>query len=120
MQLAEILAAKSPLALRIGKEGMNRLQDLPYHQGLDLMDDLSATLCATEDAVEGCRRSWGKERRHGGSADSTPWIVKRPAISPPSSARRRRDRRAESRLCDPVSTWRSLLRDFRVPHRPLL
>jgi len=51
--LAEKLAAKSPLALQIGKEGINRLQDIPYHQGLDLMDDLFATLCSTEDAVEG-------------------------------------------------------------------
>lgn len=51
--LADKLAAKSPLALQIGKEGINRLQDIPYHQGLDLMDDLFATLCSTEDAVEG-------------------------------------------------------------------
>jgi len=51
--LAAKLAAKSPLALQIGKEGINRLNDIPYHQGLDLMDDLFATLCSTEDAVEG-------------------------------------------------------------------
>jgi len=51
--LASKLAAKSPLALQIGKEGINRLNDIPYHQGLDLMDDLFATLCSTEDAVEG-------------------------------------------------------------------
>lgn len=60
MQLAEKLAAKSPLALRIGKEGMNRLQEVPYHQGLDTMDDLFATLCATEDAVEGVQAFLGK------------------------------------------------------------
>ena len=46
-------AVKSPLALQIGKEGINRLHDIPYHQGLDVMDDLFATLCSTEDAVEG-------------------------------------------------------------------
>jgi enoyl-CoA hydratase/carnithine racemase len=51
--LAGKLAAKSPLALQIGKEGINRLHDTPYHQGLDVMDDLFATLCSTEDAVEG-------------------------------------------------------------------
>jgi enoyl-CoA hydratase/carnithine racemase len=51
--LASKLAAKSPLALQIGKEGINRLHDTPYHQGLDVMDDLFATLCSTEDAVEG-------------------------------------------------------------------
>jgi len=60
MRLAEKLAAKSPLALRIGKEGLNRLQDIPYHQGLDAMDDLFATLCATEDAVEGVQAFLGK------------------------------------------------------------
>jgi enoyl-CoA hydratase/carnithine racemase len=53
MQLAEKLAAKSPLALKIGKEGLNRLRDVPYHQALDAMDDLFATLSATEDAAEG-------------------------------------------------------------------
>lgn len=51
--LAEKLAAKSPLALKAGKEGINRLRDVPYHQGLDTMDDLFSGLCATEDAVEG-------------------------------------------------------------------
>jgi enoyl-CoA hydratase/carnithine racemase len=60
MQLAEKLAAKSPLALRIGKEGMNRLQEIPYHQGLDTMDDLFATLCSTEDAAEGVQAFLGK------------------------------------------------------------
>ncbi len=53
LALANKLAAKSPMALRIGKEGLNRLQDVPYHQGLDVMDDLFATLASTEDAVEG-------------------------------------------------------------------
>jgi len=60
MQLAGKLAAKSPLALRIGKEGINRLQDVPYHQELDTMDDLFATLCSTEDAVEGVQAFLGK------------------------------------------------------------
>ena len=60
MQLAEKLAAKSPLALRIGKEEINRLQDFPYHQKLDTMDDLFATLCSTEDAVEGVQAFLGK------------------------------------------------------------
>jgi len=53
LALANKLASKSPLALQIGKEGLNRLQDIPYHQGLDVMDDLFATLASTEDAVEG-------------------------------------------------------------------
>ena len=53
LELAQKLASKSPLALRIGKEGLGRLQDSSYHQGLDIMDDLFATLASTEDAVEG-------------------------------------------------------------------
>jgi enoyl-CoA hydratase/carnithine racemase len=60
MELAEKLSAKSPLALGIGKEGINRLQDVPYHQGLDAMDGLFATLCSTEDAAEGVQAFLGK------------------------------------------------------------
>ncbi|MCD6526262.1 MAG: enoyl-CoA hydratase/isomerase family protein [Desulfuromonas sp.] len=52
-KLAKKLTTKSPLALQIGKEGINRIHDIPYHQGLDVMDDLFATLCSTDDAVEG-------------------------------------------------------------------
>ena len=55
LKLAEKLVSKSPLALKIGKEGLKRLQDVPYHQGLDSMDDLFATLCATQDAEEGVK-----------------------------------------------------------------
>jgi enoyl-CoA hydratase/carnithine racemase len=55
LKLAEKLVAKSPIALRIGKEGLKRLQDVPYHQGLDSMDDLFASLCATDDAEEGVK-----------------------------------------------------------------
>ena len=52
--LADKLTKKSPLALQIGKEGLNRLADSPnYDQALDTMDDLFATLCATADATEG-------------------------------------------------------------------
>ncbi len=53
-KMAEKLVVKSPIALQIGKEGLNRLADSPsYDQGLDQMDDLFATLCATDDATEG-------------------------------------------------------------------
>ncbi|MBN2643889.1 MAG: enoyl-CoA hydratase/isomerase family protein [Desulfuromonadaceae bacterium] len=52
---------KSPLALTIGKEGLNRLSEAScYDQGLNTMDDLFATLCATEDAVEGVSAFIGK------------------------------------------------------------
>lgn len=53
LQLAKKLTTKSPLALRIGKEGLNRLLESNYRQNLDEMDDLFATLCATDDAEEG-------------------------------------------------------------------
>ena len=49
------LVAKSPLALRAGKEGLRRLQDVPYHQGLENMDDLFAALTTCSDAEEGIR-----------------------------------------------------------------
>lgn len=53
LELANKLASKSPVALRNGKEGLNRLPDLPHQQALDIMDDLFSALTATEDAVEG-------------------------------------------------------------------
>jgi len=53
MKLAEKLASKSPSSLKIGKEGLNRLYDHKYHDSLNAMDDLFASLCATEDAEEG-------------------------------------------------------------------
>jgi len=53
MNLAEKLASKSPSSLKIGKEGLNRLYDHKYHDSLNIMDDLFAALCATEDAEEG-------------------------------------------------------------------
>ncbi|MCK4502336.1 MAG: enoyl-CoA hydratase/isomerase family protein [Desulfuromonadales bacterium] len=53
LKLAEKLISKSPVALQIGKKGLRRLQDVPYHQGLESMDDLFAALCATNDAKEG-------------------------------------------------------------------
>lgn len=53
LKLAQTLTAKSPLALRAGKEGLRRLQDVPYHQGLENMDDLFAALSTCSDAEEG-------------------------------------------------------------------
>ncbi len=53
LALATKLASKSPLALRNGKEGLNRLPDLPHQQALGVMDDMFSILVATDDAVEG-------------------------------------------------------------------
>lgn len=55
MELASRLAAKSPLALQIGKTGIYAMQDVPYHQALDMLSSLFASLCCTEDAEEGVK-----------------------------------------------------------------
>ena len=55
MELAGKLANKSPLAQQIGKTGIYGMSDLPYHQGIDYMGELFASLCATEDAEEGVK-----------------------------------------------------------------
>jgi len=53
MELAGKLAPKSPQAVQIGKSGIYGMSEIPYHQAIDYMDELFATLCATEDAREG-------------------------------------------------------------------
>jgi enoyl-CoA hydratase/carnithine racemase len=53
MEMAGKLAAKSPLALQIGKTGLYAMQDVPYHQSIDYLSELFAALCSTEDAEEG-------------------------------------------------------------------
>ncbi|MFP3870383.1 MAG: enoyl-CoA hydratase/isomerase family protein [Syntrophobacteria bacterium] len=55
MELAAKLAAKSPLAMEIGKTGIYGMSDLPYHQALDYMGELFSALCCTEDAEEGVK-----------------------------------------------------------------
>jgi len=55
LELAGKLAAKSPLALQIGKTGIYAMQDIPYHQSIDYLSVLFAALCSTEDAEEGVR-----------------------------------------------------------------
>ncbi len=55
MELAGKLAAKSPLALQIGKSGIYAMQDVPYHQSIDNLSELFAALCSTEDAEEGVK-----------------------------------------------------------------
>lgn len=53
MELAAKIAHKSPLAVQIGKTGIYGMSEIPYHQALDYMDELFASLCATKDALEG-------------------------------------------------------------------
>lgn len=53
MELAAKIAHKSPMAVQIGKSGIYGMSEIPYHQALNYMDELFASLCATEDALEG-------------------------------------------------------------------
>ncbi|MFC1813735.1 enoyl-CoA hydratase/isomerase family protein [Thermodesulfobacteriota bacterium] len=53
MKLAASIAQKSPQAVQIGKTGIYGMSEIPYHQALDYMDELFASLCGTEDAREG-------------------------------------------------------------------
>jgi enoyl-CoA hydratase/carnithine racemase len=53
MKLAAKIAQKSPLAVQTGKTGVYALSDIPYHQAVDYMDELFASLSDTEDAIEG-------------------------------------------------------------------
>lgn len=55
MNLANALASKSPLALQIGKFGVYQMQDIPYHQSNDYMNELFASLASTENAQEGIK-----------------------------------------------------------------
>ena len=55
LELAAKLAAKSPLALQIGKAGIYGMEGVPYHKALDLLGDMFAALCSTEDAEEGVK-----------------------------------------------------------------
>jgi enoyl-CoA hydratase/carnithine racemase len=53
MEMAAKIAAKNPFSVRVGKSGIYGMQDLPYHQSLDYLGELFASLCSTEDAHEG-------------------------------------------------------------------
>jgi enoyl-CoA hydratase/carnithine racemase len=55
LELATKLAAKSPLAIQMGKAGIYGAEDLPYHKGLDRLSEMFASLCTTEDAEEGVK-----------------------------------------------------------------
>jgi enoyl-CoA hydratase/carnithine racemase len=61
INLAQLLASKSPLALQAGKQGIYAMQDIPYHQAADYMSEIFASLASTEDAQEGIKAF--KEKR---------------------------------------------------------
>lgn len=60
LELATKLAAKSPLALQIGKQGIYGMEDVPYEKAIDNLGELFAALCVTEDAQEGLQAFLGK------------------------------------------------------------
>ena len=62
LELATKLAAKSPLALQIGKAGIYGVEDVAYHQALDVLGDMFAALCSTEDAEEGVKAFLEKKK----------------------------------------------------------
>jgi enoyl-CoA hydratase len=52
LELARSLAAKSPIALRLAKESMNRVENLPLKDAYRTEQDYTARLQGFEDAVE--------------------------------------------------------------------
>jgi len=53
MALAAKLAAKSPLALQMGKQAFYGMSDMEYGKAMGYSNELFAALCVTEDAKEG-------------------------------------------------------------------
>jgi enoyl-CoA hydratase len=51
-ELAAVLAAKSPIALRLAKESMNRVEFLPLKDAYRTEQDYTARLRGYEDATE--------------------------------------------------------------------
>lgn len=55
MAMAETIAAKAPLGLRLGKESLSCAEHLPVDEGYELEQTYSTKLMATEDAREATR-----------------------------------------------------------------
>ena len=53
MELAEKLAAKSPVALQMGKAAFYKMQSMGYEAAMDYLSNTFALLSATDDAHEG-------------------------------------------------------------------
>jgi enoyl-CoA hydratase/carnithine racemase len=53
LELANELAAKSPVALQMGKRAFYTMTDMEYTKALEYMNEMMAELCTTEDAKEG-------------------------------------------------------------------
>jgi enoyl-CoA hydratase len=59
--LADELATKSPIALRLAKESMNRVEDLPLKEATRTEQDYTARLSGFEDAAE-ARSAYAEKR----------------------------------------------------------
>lgn len=55
MALAKKLAAKSPLALQMGKEAYYTMADMPLEKALQYSNEMFSELCTLKDAEEGVR-----------------------------------------------------------------
>lgn len=55
LDLAKVIAKKSPLGLRMGKDALNRIEFLPVEDGYEIEQGYSTRLMATEDAREATR-----------------------------------------------------------------
>jgi enoyl-CoA hydratase/carnithine racemase len=54
-EVAQKLAAKSPIGLKLGKEAFYRMADMPFEAALDFLCGELKKVVATEDAEEGVR-----------------------------------------------------------------
>jgi enoyl-CoA hydratase len=54
-EIAEIIAEKSPLGLRMAKEALNRVEFMPVEEGYEYEQSCSTRLMATADAREAVR-----------------------------------------------------------------
>ena len=55
MELAQTIAAKSPIGLRLGKESINKAEFMPVEEGYAMEQTYSTRLLQTEDAREATR-----------------------------------------------------------------
>jgi len=61
MNLANKLAAKSPIALQMGKQAFYTMSDMEFDKAMEYSDEMFAELCTIDDALEGINAF--KERR---------------------------------------------------------
>ncbi|HEY1698166.1 MAG TPA: enoyl-CoA hydratase-related protein [Trebonia sp.] len=61
LSLARVIASKSPLALRLAKQSMNRVEHLPLEEGYQLEQDYTSRVSRFDDALEA--RTARREKR---------------------------------------------------------